>query len=128
MPSTSSTLIYRVSEEANENEPNNNLNRNHYRLFLFTKITCHSTTSSPPADKLTRNLNKEKLKLSDWLNNKYSPGSTYNGTWISDTELAFINAEGSFVRYDVRQNETRIIVDAGVMVRRRGGEGGGEKL
>lgn len=85
-------------------------------LFLCSVITFAIYIINPDIqNKLTRNLNKEKLKLSDWLNNKYSPGSTYNGTWISDTELAFINAEGSFVRYDVRQNETRIIVDAGVM-------------
>ena len=66
--------------------------------------------------KLMRNSNKEKLKLSELLGNKYSPKSTYNGTWISDTEIAFMDTEGSFVRYDVVQNITTTIVDASIMV------------
>ena len=65
---------------------------------------------------MARNSNKEKLKLSEFLANKYSIRSTFNGTWLNDTTLAFIDTQGNFVQYDVEQEQTDIIVDATVMV------------
>lgn len=81
----------------------------HVFLFYFIYIYIY-------IDKLARNLNKDKLKLSELLANKYSPLPTFNGTWITDTSIAFIDVQGNFVRYDVEQNETEIVIDATIMV------------
>lgn len=66
--------------------------------------------------RLGQNLNKEKLKLSELLNGAYASSPTSNGTWISDTELTFIDWQYNFVLYDAATNQTRSIVIASLMV------------
>lgn len=85
-------------------------------LLLCSIITFAIYIINPDIqNKLARNLNKDKLKLSELLANKYSPLPTFNGTWITDTSIAFIDVQGNFVRYDVEQNETEIVIDATIM-------------
>lgn len=88
----------------------------HHRLIsvFFTKTINFVLTSH--TDKLTRGLDKEKLKLSELLHGKFSGSSTFNGTWISDTEIAFIDKERNFVLFDVAANKSHILVYGNVMV------------
>lgn len=64
-----------------------------------------------------RNSNKEKLKLTDYLNGKYSSRSVLNSTWISDTEITFIDVNGNFVLYNVDNQTSQTVVTGALMVR-----------
>lgn len=59
---------------------------------------------------------RERLKLEELLHGNYTIQPTFNGTWISDTEITFISSAGDFALYDVRNDKTDIIIYARIMV------------
>nr|XP_046920004.1 prolyl endopeptidase FAP-like isoform X3 [Dermatophagoides farinae] len=61
------------------------------------------------------NETREKLKLDELLHGNYTVQPTFNGTWISDTEITFISSAGDFVLYDVRADKTDTIIYARIM-------------
>ncbi|XP_027197777.2 prolyl endopeptidase FAP-like isoform X2 [Dermatophagoides pteronyssinus] len=58
---------------------------------------------------------RERLKLEELLHGNYTIQPTFNGTWISDTEITFISSAGDFALYDVRNDKTDIIIYARIM-------------
>lgn len=59
---------------------------------------------------------RERLKLDELLQGNYTVQPTFNGTWISDTEITYISSTGDFTIYNVRADKTDIIIHARIMV------------
>lgn len=59
---------------------------------------------------------KERLKLNEFLDGSYNEEPTFNGTWISDTEISYINSNGDFVKYDINSENITVIIYARIMV------------
>ena len=55
---------------------------------------------------------KELLKLNELLDGKYLAKSTWNGTWISDNEMVFINDNKEFTLYNAETDTTKVLVHA----------------
>lgn len=53
---------------------------------------------------------KEKLQLTDFLNNEYS-ASHFNGTFINDNEFMYSNADGALVLYNTDTKQNTILLD-----------------
>ena len=59
---------------------------------------------------------KKKINFRDYLGYKFYP-STFNGSWISDTEILYLNQFGSLVIYDVQTEGTQLVMPHSIFLK-----------
>lgn len=86
-------------------------------LFITVGLIYSASASEDTAGSAIKrqvDFGRESFTLGEIVDNVYS-AETWNGTWVSDTEYAYRNPEGSLALLSVVSGQSRTIVPASVM-------------